>query len=462
MRKSFKKMALAAACAGGAFVAAMPAQAANWLMLQGTERASAVGRAKVWGFVQPEAQYNLGDTFSGLKGGAASNNGRPAAFNMIAPDQTSRATFQIRRVRIGVRGTGFPLDSKVNYFVLTEFGNNGITVPGGGKSAAKLTDASITLNEIPHARIRVGEFKTPGAEEGLQAIHVFDYINFTFVSDQLLLERFFDGKTFTGTTNVAGSAYYNLYSAPSTGVGAFRDIGVQVFDAFKTGQWEHTYAVMVGDGAGINRSDTNGAKDFYGYWSSEQVYGGAGGRREGWKLFGWYQTGKRSLSTTAAGGTPYTLNEYDRTRWGLGTTFRKSKYRATAEYIVANGVIFSGTEAGLRTLDGANLRVAPDGEANGWYVHGGYMALKNLELDVRYDVLNRNTDQETQERKFSKVTLGAQYFFNKKARFVLNYELRNLEVVNPDSIANATQRANAEDIADTMGNVISAQVLAIF
>ncbi len=163
------------------------AEAANWLMLQGTERDAAAGRAKVWGFIQPEVVYTKGST---LKGGPLANN--PAQFNMVGPNATSRATFQIRRARIGVRGQGFPLDGKTNYFILTEFGNNGITVPGGGKSAGKLTDASVTFNHIPYARIRVGQFKYPGAEEGLQAIHVFDYINFTNVANQLLLERFFD------------------------------------------------------------------------------------------------------------------------------------------------------------------------------------------------------------------------------------------------------------------------------
>ncbi|MFP3874345.1 MAG: hypothetical protein ACLFV1_07805 [Thiohalophilus sp.] len=35
----------------------------------------------------------------------------------------------------------------------------------------------------------MGLFKTPGFEEGLQAIHVFDYIDFTSAGNQLMLER---------------------------------------------------------------------------------------------------------------------------------------------------------------------------------------------------------------------------------------------------------------------------------
>ena len=91
-----------------------------------------------------------------------------------------------------MRGANFPIDSKTNYFLLLEAGTNGIT-KFTGDSAVAATDASVTLNHIPHARVRIGQFKYPGEEEGLQAIHVFNYINFTAVTDQLLLERFFDG-----------------------------------------------------------------------------------------------------------------------------------------------------------------------------------------------------------------------------------------------------------------------------
>ena len=39
-------------------------QAANWLMLQGTEPAGAAARAKVWGFIQAQYQYDTSDPSS--------------------------------------------------------------------------------------------------------------------------------------------------------------------------------------------------------------------------------------------------------------------------------------------------------------------------------------------------------------------------------------------------------------
>ncbi len=433
---------------------------ANWLALQGTEPDGQSARARVWGFVQPEYQ-----SMSGSKVAAGAWKGSEAVFNQIGPDLKTSKSFNIRRARIGVRGTGFPLDNKVNYFFLAEFGNNGITRPGGGSGSAKVTDASVTLSHIPGARIRVGQFKTPGAEEGLQAIHVFDYINFTGVTNGLLLERFFNGdgsdtSVKPGTpptfTPAAGGGDANRPNGP---VGAFRDIGVQVFDIFKVNDWELSYAAMLGNGNGITRGDNDDNKETYLYASAEWVFGGKGGRRQGWKMFLWNQDGKRTIKATPT----QVEGEFDRTRRGLGTTFRKGKYRAAAEYITADGMIFNGTDGGAvpgSTSAGpgvtASFNMETKGEADGYYGHFGYMVLPSLELDIRYDVYNRMTDVAAKERKFTTTTLGAQYFFNKKSRVTLNYELRDAEAPNLASTHNANK------ILDEIDDRISAQLLIIF
>lgn len=415
------------------------AQAANWLMLQGTEPTAAAPRAKLWGFVQPGFQQTDGSELS-----AGPWQGQDAIFNQIGPDLNSDSTFQVRRARIGVRGAGLPLDSNVNYFFLAEAGNNGITRQSGG--SVKLTDASLTLNHIPGARLRIGQFKYPGSEEGLQAIHVFDYINFTNVSNQMLLERHFDGD---------GSDPQDA-NKPNGPIGAFRDVGAQLFDTFKKDDWEHSYAIMLGNGNGIARADNDDNKDLYLYWSSEQVYQGKGPRRDGLKLFGWWQDGKRTLTQAGAG-------EYDRSRGGLGATFRKDKYRAAAEFITADGMIFNGTDggavAGSTNNAGAALasfNVAPKGEADGWYLHLGYAISPKWELDARYDVLNRLTDISTQERKFETLTLGGQYFLNTKTRLLFNYEVRDAEAPNLAGGAVPNQ------ILDEIDDRFSIQILAIF
>lgn len=437
---------LRTALLGSTLLATAPAQAVNWLLLQGTEAPGAADRVRLWGFIQPEYQQTDG---SELRAGPWA--GQDAQFNVIAPDLDTHAQFNLRRARFGVRGTALPIDDNVNYFLLVEAGNNGITKPGGGAGSLKLTDASITLNHFKGAtRIRVGEFKTPSAEEGLKAIHVFDYINFTTVTNQLLLERHF---AHDGSDPAAGA---NPQVQP---VGAFRDVGVQWFESFKVGDWDHSYAVMIGNGNGIEFSDNNSGKDIYLYWSSERLFGGKGPRAEGWKLFAWHQQGKRSLIA----GATQTEQDFDRTRWGLGTTWRQDRLRAGAEYIAADGMIFNGTDggavAGATNNAGtgvASFNVLPEDQADGWYLDIGYLILPNLELDLRYDVLNRATDSAAAERRFDTLTLGAQYFVNKKVRLLVNYEIRDAEAPGLAGSAVPNQ------ILDGVDDVLSVQLLAVF
>lgn len=438
-----KKIALACACAGITVLTGQ-AQAANWLMLQGTEAEGSAGRAKVWGFIQAQYQKDFSDE--------RASDGNMIPPKLIGPDLTSQSTFNVNRARIGVRGANFPLDGKTNYFILAEFGNNGITAPGG--SAARITDASITLNHVPGARVRLGLFKTPGAEEALQAIHVFDYVNFTTVTNQLLLERHQTQANLAsyrtnsrpgsvGTPNYSGGAL-SQFDRP---VGAFRDVGIQVFDTFKRQDWEHSYALMIGNGNGLNFSDDNSKKDLYAYWSSEKVFGGKGGRREGVKMFAWYHTGKRSFDANNDGEAEL----HDRKRMGLGVKYLKKPFRVTAEYMKGEGMIFMGPnrpDYAILNPDTANVNGPTNGvngKANGWYVEGGwYIPGTKWEIDARYDVYNRLTDNnpasasypaawlrgKTAEMQFATATIGAQYHLNKKTRINMEYSFRDFEAVN--------------------------------
>lgn len=434
---------LLGAAIGATLCIATPVRAANWLALQGTEPAGSTDRFMLWGFIQP--QYNYTENSELAAGPFA---GQDAAFNQMGPDLKSSNTFQIRRARVGVRGANFPLDAKTNYFLLLEGGQNGVTE--FADTAVALTDASITLNHIPHARLRIGQFKYPGSEEGLQAIHVFDYINFTAATEQLLLERFFDGD---------GSDTQDA-NRPNGSVGAFRDVGVQLFDFFTTGAWEHSYAVMVGNGNGLNRLDDNNDKDLYYYWASERVFGGDGARRQGLKLFAWKHDGTRTLDfVNGVAGK----REFDRDRWGLGATLRTGAWRFAAEYIGADGMIYNGTDGGAvpgarnnANTQTASFNIVPNGEAEGYYLHLGYAPHPKVELDLRYDTLDRLTDDDANEREFTTWTVGAQYFFNKKTRALINYEFRDGDAPKLPSSAVPNR------ILDDLDDRLTLQLLAIF
>ena len=447
IKKQSKKLLIAAAMISG--MATSTAQAANWLMLQGTEPAGAAARAKVWGFIQAQCQHDTSDPSS------ITDAYIPPM--LIGPNLKSQDQFNVNRARIGVRGTGMPLDSNVNYFLLAEFGNNGITAPEDG---THITDASITLNHIPGARIRAGLFKTPGTEEGLQAIHVFDYINFTTVTNQMLLER---APNTLYTSNTPAQTLPT--GTPLTEVGytkavsAFRDVGIQVFDTFKVDKWEHSYAVMLGNGNGLNYGDNDDNKDLYLYWSSELVFGGKGGRREGLKMFAWNQDVKRTLDNT--NDSIHNPTEFDRKRSGLGFKYLQKPFRVSAEYMVGDGMIFVGPDKPSMWINDAAGAVAQgvgdgaNGEANGYYLEGGwYIPNTNWEIDLRYDVYNRLTDDKkgtagplagkSLEVQFNTLTLGTQYHFNKKTRVNAEVASRDFEAV--DWASGAGPNSNLDNV----------------
>ena len=435
--------------------------AANWLQIQGTEPEGSEQLAKVWGFVQVQYQDDSSDP-------NPRNQGYVPA-KLIGPTLDTQSAFNVNRARIGVRGVAMPLDPKINYFLLLEMGNNGITEPEG--SFAKATDASITFNNIDGARFRAGLFKYPGAEEGLQAIHVFDYINFTWVTQQMLLERFAN-RAYTPNNEASILPPSYRLNGFDKGVGAFRDVGVQMFDWFKLGNdWEWTYAIMIGNGNGLNFTDNDDNKDRYLYTSFEKVYGGRGPRREGLKFFAWSQTGKRTadLSANACSADALAANpeavfpncapmgrgristvhdpvEYDRDRMGFGVKYLRNGVRASAEYMAGDGMIFQGPHNptfGIGPGQGIPETLAAGGEqagngalaeANGYYVEGGWrIPNSRWELDLRYDVYNR-LDGNQFEIEYTRTTLGAQYFFNPRVRIAINYEIREANAINfPDA-----------------------------
>ncbi|MCB2263956.1 MAG: OprO/OprP family phosphate-selective porin [Candidatus Thiosymbion ectosymbiont of Robbea hypermnestra] len=406
-----------------ALLPALPASAANWLLLQGTEPAGAPAY-RPYGFVGIEYLHTDDSRLA-----AGSFAGQAMAANRIGPRLENTSELQVSHVRLGLRGRLF--DGKLDYRLSPLAGDNGISHNGGPN--VKFTDVSVTLNLIPYARIRMGQFRHPGSEEGLQPTVLRDYIRPTNLSRQLTNERFFDHDGALTTDE-------NTFDGPVSG---WRNTGVQVFDAFRTGAWEHTYALMAGTGSGlaIYNGSGSGRPDWHLYWSSEWLLGGKGPFREGLKLFGWYQDGERELRT----GTQQRTQTFDRRRYGLGATFRQGPWRVMGEWVGADGMIPGGTDGGAvpgavsnngAAISGRN--VLPDNEADGWYLDGGYTLFDKWELRARYDRLDRGTDGARTERRFETFTLGLTYRHNKHVRLLADYEFREAEApgLSGDAIPN--------------------------
>lgn len=384
-----------------------PAQAVNWLMLHGTE-AEKAPLIRPFGNVILDYQHT-DDTR--IPAGPWLN--QKAVYNQIGPRLESSSQLTLRKIQLGARGA-LP-DPRFNYQVQALAGDNDVTGIDSG-NRVRLLDVSLTVSVIPHARLRVGMFKYPGAEESLQSNVLGSYINLSNMGNQLLQERFYDND---------GSNPHNS-NIPGAG-STFRDIGVMLFDTFRSDSWEHSYAIMVGNGRGISTGSGSPGQDLYLYWSSEYVFSGKGVKQEGIKLFTWLQDGERTLKT----GVLQTEQSFERTLVGGGATYRQGDIRATGEVVKAKGMIPNSTDSGgvPGALNNAGTQVSsynllPEEEAIGWYIDLGYQVLPAWWLDARYDRLDRGTKINSNERRFTTLTLGTHYFFTPNTRAMINYEIR--------------------------------------
>jgi len=422
-----------------------PALAANWLMLQGTEPPKATH--SVFAFIQPTYIDDQSDALSGLTRGPGAdfsvNNGRRLAVTSVAPDFDQASEAFIQRLKFGMRGnfTGAArnsLTAKMNYMVLLEAGKNlQLYDPFGDRARPVALDhASLTFNHIPGARVRAGLFKTPGPEELFQAVQTLDYVEFTDFIAREQLERFT-----TGAAQPAGSPKSPVLGVKTNtayGFNAARDWGVQVFDSFRHGKWDLSYAVMAGRGEAISESDRNNdAVETYLYGSAEYILpGGKGPFRNGVKFYGWHQSGKRQFATDPAN------NEYDRVRYGvgfkaLGNFFgMKHKQRLSGELMYGDGMIFIAPAGGVANgaLDSGNLQIAAEkgNKSRGMTLDYGYFLDRHWEFDLRWarhDLLYETspTVNPGNERVFHETTLGLNYHFNPKIRLTFDYTFKSAD-----------------------------------
>jgi len=429
----------------------LSAHAANWVDVLGTEPAN-TPKLKPFGFIQPTYTYYDASTLSGMTP-ASGANGKYQIQNMTQPSFNNTEQAQFLRAQFGLRGR---INDKINYFLLTDVGNNLTTV----QHPLMLTDASVTLSYIPGAKIRAGLFKLPTGEEALVSNPIaFSYVYYSAVTSALVQESFYHDVTGTpaGCAVLAGAHSLDC-GAVIAGNNAFRDWGIQVFDSFSKDKWELGYAGMVSNGNEIeNFGDNNSSKDLTGRLQLSYVFAGQGPLRQDANVFAWRQSGKRTY-----GGT-----DYDRTREGVGFRVTKGPFRTSGEYIRGEGMIAAGPNPPVLPAAGNleppyNLNIAPKGKADGWYLEGGWRFLPNWEIEARYDVFDRNYDDAAAERLFKTWTLGGQYFINKNTRVTLNYEWRTAEVPNLSAITNAGQQGNAEAVVNNLGNRLSMQLTWFF
>jgi len=444
--------------------------AADWLMLQGAQPEVVAPKGvkvpyrrktpKLWGFTQVNYKNDMGDI---LIPGAGGNKGKTLTpFSLLGPDLEGQSGFNVFRTRLALRGMA-DNQNLVNYFFMTEFGNNAINNFGGHRNAATyFSDASITLKHIPYAKLRVGMFKTPGSEEGLQAVFVSPYIEFTAMSNQQLLERKVTHVGAAQKGGQAGGAATTHYTSTSfeQPIGAYRDNGIQIFDTVPImDTWAVTYAYMYGNGNGISLKTSDEQKTHYGYLAFENNFNQKRGYyHESVKLFGWVQNGRRTLLSNNGVDAHVAKIEANRKRSGLGMTYYRKGLRFEAEYMMAKGMIFTGAKDTdtdpLLTNWQVQFAVGEENEADGGYVNLQYEIVpKKFEVFGRYDKLNRLINSEKGRRDFETTTLGCSYRFRGPTRVDFNYAFRDIK---------APGNGNAQKVVDNVGDRAMIQFTAAF
>jgi hypothetical protein len=396
---------------------AAPAQAANWPMLLGTEEGRKETPIRPFGFLQLRLETTpFAEPVSGLRGEAfLPHEKEMAAFNVDEP-----FALQVRRARIGARGTIPGTDGRINYFLALEGGTNAATRDRG----LVLLDGSVTVAAIPGARIRVGQFKLPVMDETLEANPVTaDFINFSPLVDQLVFENQVRGGRLVGP----GSAN--------------RDVGVQVFDSFLLGNLELSYAAMLSQGR-MGGLDVDPHKDVtvrgQVSWlpALEQRWSP---HREEISAWAWRLQGGRVVDG----------EDVLRVRQGVGGQLHLFHTRTRLEVVAAEGALFAGQSP---PFPGEPFVVIPDGEAWGWAfdvaIGGPGSALGPFELSFGLEELHRLPDKDPRARVFRNAIVGAQWHFAEHAKLMANWEWRDIRAPSPDTPADA--RLTAASIADLL------------
>lgn len=409
-----------------------PASATNWLQLQGNEAADAPV-FRTFGFIQPTYTYIDAQPVATLQGAPAAFNGKYSTLNLNWPNLEHPHQLQVMRAGLGARGK---LSDEINYFVAIDAGQNGTTY----YHDVVLTDASLTFNYISGARIRAGLFKLPTSEEALLAVNTSS--PYVYNSNAVLYMLVGLPVQAAGAVNASGTSSANL----SSGFSGYRDWGVQVYDWFDRGQWEYSYAAMLSNGDAIDRPrDSDGRKDLTWRMQASYLLGGKGPNREDLSTFVWRQSGSRLFGT----------QHYPLVREGLGMKYQQGNYRASAEYLRADGMIVGGQAP---PFVGQPFAAGVNEKASGWYVEGGWRFQPQWEADLRYDYLDFMTQTLANEREFATTTLGVQHFISPAVRLIFNYEWRNMKVSNPAAIAAGAARNNAFTIANNLGDRASLQL----
>lgn len=292
-----------------------------------------------------------------------------------AGDSTAvERTFFNRRTRLGISGA---LTEQLSYQWVGNFDGADSNATA---ASAQLLDAWVNFSLNPLLQVKAGQFKYTFDREGKDS-----GMTLPFATRPAIVN------TLVGRLGQTG--------------GLFRDIGLEIYGGQKKPiGWG--YALGVINGNGTNLQDVNDHKDGYLRGTIEPIGNvsvGAG-----------YYKGKNVFTRTA--GTPpvTTVVKHDEQIWTVDTMLKVAPFVFVAAYYKGE----YEPEAGA------------DVEPKGWYALGSYSLLSNLDLLLRYQI--ENQDSNASEKKLRSTDIGVNYYMARKGvwsgtKVALNYMLRDAD-----------------------------------
>lgn len=234
-------------------------------------------------------------------------------------------------------------------------------------STPKIIDAYTVFKPYDFIKFEVGQFKIPFSLENLTQSNNMETIERAQVVEALVARN----KDVIGNNNG-------------------RDIGLQVFGSlfkFKNGYFLDYYAGVF-NGAGINTTENNEAKDYSGRLILHPL--------KGLDIGGSVYNGKDKIEKN---------DNYKRERWGGEISYTYKSLSIKGEYI-------EGRDADTRR--------------NGYYAQiSDYIWQKKLQLIAKYDVYDAN--KSIDKDMTTNIIGGFNYYFNDFAKIQVNYTSRNEE-----------------------------------
>ncbi|TDX00261.1 porin [Dinghuibacter silviterrae] len=294
--------------------------------------------------------------------------------------------FQIKRARLDFQGH---FSSKFDYRLLIDFvgnsGANGSAPTGGALVSPLLLDAYITYKPFTWLNVKAGQQLVQFSLENLTADRNLELVERSQVVNALVARK---GDSGNGLVDSIGN---------QNG----RDLGVQVNGSlFPIGDRHFVdYYIQILNGAGIDVSDNNNAKDVDARLVFHPI--------KALSIGGSYYNGYDRFTSS-------TTKDQGRIRWGADADLELDRWNLKGEW--------------LRGQEGYKNVTLHDG----YYAQAGYFLIKHtLQAVARYDVYDANVDKANLTTTY--YDFGLNYFFNVWTKFQLYYSARaeqNAHVAN--------------------------------